>query len=689
MKHRFLFELGTEEIPAGMIRPALAELRQGFARVLDGNGVEYERILTFTTPRRLAVLVEGLAEKCPDREELVWGPPASVAFDEAGRPTKAAEGFARRQGVAPEGLEQADNERGRYVVARKVIPGRSVRELLAEALPEIIAGIPWPKTMYWSSSRFRFIRPLRWFVLLWDSEVVPFTFEGVAAGRTSRGHRLIGPAGVEIPDASRYVETLRSARVLVDVDERRRLIEQGLREAAGELQLVPDPELLETVVHLNEYTAVVRGAFDPAFLRLPREVLVTVMRHHQKYFSLVDASGALAPAFLAVINNAGDPDGSIREGHEKVLRARLEDGTFFWDADRKVRLEDRVPRLAGVLFQEKLGSYLEKTERLEALARRLAGEEELVRAAHLCKADLTTEMVREFPELQGVMGGLYAREEGYGEGVWKAIYEHYQPVSLGDPVPESRNGALLSIADRLDTLAGCFGVGIVPSGSSDPFGLRRQAQGLAEVLRVWRFEYRWAELVEAALAGYPWRDDADVEERLLDFLAQRVAFVLQRLNLPADVVRSVCAPGIAETSMADLEARARAVERLRHDENFEALAVAFKRATNLLARAGEEVPETPDPGLFREPGEMQFYEAVEAWLPRVEAARRAQDYNEAVRLIAAIRPAVDRFFDDVMVMVDDAAVRRNRLALLRRVGGTILQVVDPSQLLDRGGAEDE
>ncbi|GAB4241625.1 MAG: glycine--tRNA ligase subunit beta [Acidobacteriota bacterium] len=672
-----------------MILPALAELRRGFEEVLDAGGVERERILAFTTPRRLAVLVEGLPEKCPDREELVWGPPVSAAFDAAGRPTKAAEGFARRQGVAPERLEQAENERGRYVVARKVFPGRPVREVLADALPDIIAGIHWPKTMYWSSSRFRFIRPLRWFVLLWDADVVPFTFEGVTAGRTSRGHRLIGPAAVEIPEASAYVETLRAARVLVDVDERRRLIEAGLEEAAGELELVPDPELLETVVHLIEFPAVVRGGFDPVFLRLPREVLVTVMRHHQKYFSLVDAKGALAAAFLAVINNAGDPDGSIREGHEKVLRARLEDGAFFWDADRKVRLEERVPRLADVLFQEKLGSYLEKTQRLEALCRRLDGDEDLVTAAHLCKVDLTTEMVREFPELQGVMGGLYAREEGYGEGVWKAIYEHYRPVSLDDPVPETRNGALLSIADRLDTLAGCFGVGIVPSGSSDPFGLRRQAQGLAEVLRIWRFEYSWDELLEAALAGYPWSGDAGVKERLLDFVTQRVAFVLRRLDLPADVVRAVCAPGIAGTSMEDLEARARGVQRLRHDEDFAALAVAFKRAVNLLARAGEEVPEAPDPGLFREPGERAFHEAVEAWLPRVEAARRARDYNEAVRLIAAIRPAVDRFFDDVMVMVDDAPVRRNRLALLRRVGRTILQVVDPSQLLDRGGEDED
>ncbi|HRV07060.1 MAG TPA: glycine--tRNA ligase subunit beta [Acidobacteriota bacterium] len=687
MSHRLLFELGTEEIPASMIVPALEDLRRGMEGALAEPGLGWEEVHTFTTPRRLAVLFTGLPERCPDRGELAWGPPVSVAFDTAGRPTPAAEGFARKLGVGTDSLEQADNERGRYVVVRQVVPGIPVVDLVKEILPGVIASIRWPKTMYWTPSRFRFIRPIRWIVLLWDDEVIPFEFEGVKADRWSRGHRLIGPSRIEISEAAAYEEILRSGGILVSPGERRRIIEAGLQRISGDLQPVPDSELLETVVHLNEWPAVIKGSFSPEFLRIPAEVLVTVMRHHQKYFSLVDQEGRLAPSFVAVINNRQDADGTIREGHEKVLRARLEDAAFFWDADRKIRLSERVERLRDVLFQEKLGSYFDKTGRLVRLSNRLDPDPQLAEAARLCKADLTTEMVRELPELQGVMGGLYAREEGYPEGVWRAVYEHYRPVSLDDELPESRNGALLSVADRMDTIVGCFGAGIVPSGSSDPFGLRRQAQGAVEILRAWRFEYSLRELVESALSGFPWEEEQGVREAVLAFLEQRVSFLLERLGLARDVVRAVCATGIASASPAELEDRARAVARIRGNEDFEALAVAFKRAMNLLARSGESEVAEPDPGRLQEEGEKRFYEVLQEWVPRVRASVERKDYDRALELIAEIRPAVDRFFDDVLVMVDDASVRRNRLALLRRVVDSILMVVDPSQILVQGGGE--
>ena len=684
MSNKFLFELGTEEIPASMIDPALDQMRAAFEELLEQDEIEHDPIVMFSTPRRLAVIIDQLPERRPDREETVMGPPASVAFDESGSATAAARGFARKLGVEVGALEVMETDRGRYLALKRCLEGAPVREILAQALRDIIASISWPKTMYWTETRFRFIRPLRWFVCLWNDEVIPFRLEGVEAGRTSRGHRLIGPAQIEISDASSYVECLREACVLVDRQERFQRIAGGLEEESGGQMLVPDEGLLETVVHLNEYPTVLRGQFDPRFLEIPREVLVTVMRYHQKYFSLTEENGRLAPSFLTVLNTSGDPDGRIRRGHEKVLQARLEDAAFFWNSDRKVALKDRLSDLDHVLFQESLGTYRDKTRRVKAVCGLLEDSTELQDAAELCKVDLTTDMVRELTELQGVMGGLYAREEGYPEGVWKAIYEHYRPVSLDDALPESRNGALLSIADRLDTLVGCFGAGIVPSGSSDPFALRRQAQGLVSILLARDFEFSFDSLIDFASRNYEDLVTGEVRSQVLSFLEQRLFFLLQRSGLPQDVLRSVFAVGIG--SAPDARSRAGAVASIKGDEDFEALAAAFKRTRNLLEKAGERVGP-PDPKTFAEPGERALYEAVQALQPRLAAALARHDYLEGVRAVASIRPAVDRFFDDVLVMAEDVGLRRNRLALLQAVSDLVLSIADPSEIVQQGGAE--
>ncbi|MFZ0427427.1 MAG: glycine--tRNA ligase subunit beta [Acidobacteriota bacterium] len=684
MSNRFLFELGTEEIPASMIDPALDQMRLAFEKLLEENGIEAGAIGMSSTPRRLAVFLDGLPDKCPDREETVMGPPASVAFDEAGRPTPAATGFARKQGVEPDALEVAETDRGSYVLLRRRVQGEPVPVILGQSLETIIASISWPKTMYWTESRFRFIRPLRWFVCLWNDQVIPFRMEGVESGRTSRGHRLIGPAEVEIREASAYVEQLREACVLVDRAERLRRITQGLEAEAGRQTLVRDDGLLETVVHLNEFPSVLRGQFDPRFLEIPGEVLVTVMRYHQKYFSLKESDGKLAPAFLTVLNTTGDPDGRIRRGHEKVLQARLEDAAFFWQADRKTSLKERLPQLGHVLFQESLGTYLDKTRRLQALCRRLDTSAALQEAAELCKIDLTTDMVRELTELQGVMGGLYAREEGYPEEVWKAVYEHYRPVSLEEDPPSTREGALLSMADRLDTLVGCFGAGIVPSGSSDPFALRRQAQGLIAILLSRGFEYPLSDLVDFALDNYPQFPAGEVRAPVLAFLEQRLFFQLQRAGLPQDVLKSVFSVGIG--SVPDARDRAQAVASIKGNEDFDALAIAFKRARNLLGKADERVG-APEPGLFAEAGEEALFAAVEELRPRLRAALDSRDYLAGLRAVAAIRPAVDRFFDDVLVMADDPGQRRNRLALLQAVSDLVLSIADPSEIVQQGGTE--
>jgi len=682
MNNRFLFELGTEEIPASMIEDAVKQMCEGFERVLNENRVAVGPIRKYATPRRLAVVLEGLPDRCPDREEVVSGPPAAVAFDSAGKATPAAQGFARKMGVAVEDLKLQETERGSYLVLNRQIPGEAVPEVLRSAIPDIVRSISWPKTMYWSESRFRFIRPLRWFVCLWNEDVVPFEIEGVNSGRVSWGHRLIGVPRVEISSPDSYVESLRGAGVLVDPAERRTRIDAGLKAEAGTEELLKDDALLDTVVQLNEFPSVLRGGFDPAFLEIPGEVLVTVMRYHQKYFSLLDSEDRLAPAFLTVLNTDGDPEGSIRRGHEKVLQARLEDAAFFWKSDQKTPLRDRLDSLQHVLFQEKLGSYFEKTERLRSICRELGGDAGLDDAAALCKVDLTTDMVRELTELQGIMGGLYARQEGLPEGVWRAIYDQYRPISLDDELPETLNGALLSIADRIDTVVGCFGVGIIPTGSSDPFALRRQAQGLITILLSRDMDLRLDELVDLALRNFKSFDRDSVRETVLEFLHRRLVFLLERDGLETDVIRSVFAVGVATAT--DARERALAVAAIKGDEDFSALSAAFKRAQNLLSKAGEAVGAV-DETRFEEPGERLLFEAVSDLAPRVKGAVEQGDYLGALRGIARIRPAVDRFFEDVLVMAEEPFLRRNRLALLGAVADLVLVVADPSEIVHQGG----
>ncbi len=678
MINRFLFELGTEEIPAGMIAPAVEQLEALFKAKLQESQLEWETIKTWSTPRRLAVLVEGLPDSQDDQAEVLTGPPASVAFDKDGKPTRAAEGFARKLQVPVESLEKVSNDKGEYVSVRKLIKGKTTPEILGEMMPAVIESLNWPKNMYWTQTRFRFIRPLRWFVSLWNEQVVPFSFEGISAGRKSRGHRFLGQNEFDITRAESYPDLLRENFVIGDPEERRKIITDGLSSQSGEFEVVPDDELLETVIQLNEYPAVLRGTFAKEFLKIPGEVLVTVMRYHQKYFSLSDKNGDLQPYFLTVINTDGDPTGEIQSGHEKVLQARLEDGAFFWKTDQNKKLETRVASLETVLFQEKLGSYLDKTERVVKICKGLDSSPELASAARLCKADLTAEMVRELTELQGIMGGLYSREEGHPEEVWKAIYEHYQPVSMDDPVPESLNGKLLSIADRLDTLAGCFSVDIIPSGSSDPFGLRRQAQGLVIILKTHRINASLDELISLALANFPESkgNAGETGAKLKEFISRRIQFLLQRDGISLDVVRAVIAAGIF--SVHDVWDRAEALRQIKTEPDFEALAAAFKRSRNILAQG--DTSTRVNVSLLEEKAEKELHREYSEIDPVICKLVDQQEYLEALKTIASIRNSVDRFFDEVMVMVDDQDIRNNRLALLRTLTEKVLSIADISEI---------
>ncbi|HTT61985.1 MAG TPA: glycine--tRNA ligase subunit beta [Bryobacteraceae bacterium] len=614
----FLLEIGTEEIPDWMIHGALDSLRSE----LEGLGVTARMD---ATPRRLTARAEGLPERLPDTEERVNGPRKNA-------PEKAVEGFARKQGVSVADLSIV----GEYYTYLRKTPGRMMIDVLAEALPDIVLKITFPKTMYWTGrSGPRFIRPIRWIVALLGNDVIPFALAGVRSGNVTSGHRRLGAAAVPVAIGD-YEQRLCENFVILPAAERRKRIEDGI--AALGVRLKPDPALLETLVYLTEYPTPIAGEFDPQFLELPEEVLITVMRHHQKYFSVEDESGHLAPRFVAVMNIDADREGLVRRGNERVLRARFNDARFFWQTDQHKKLVDRVQDLAHVTFQAKLGSYLEKTERVVGLVQELGGNEHAQRAARLAKCDLTTELVKELTELQGVVGGLYARAQGEPEEVWQAIYDHYKPESMEDSIPRSHAGRLVSIADKLDTLRGCFGVGLIPTGSRDPFALRRAAQGVVKIAVEGRMSIPLASLIGG-------------DSQLAEFFEERVKFYFRDVRgFRYDEVNAATAAGWND--LPDLESRLERLARIRPTPDFEPLAASFKRIKNVLRQAQfEGGPFTAD---LLEPGpESELSDEI----------NRAKG-QPIESVIQALRPKVDLFFDKVLVNAPDPAVRANRLAML-------------------------
>ena len=666
-----------------MIPLAMGQLRVYFEKWMQQGRVPCESLLTYSSPRRLAVFLEGLPDRQPDREEIVLGPPKSIGLDEKGENTAAGQGFARKLNVPGKALEVFDTERGPYLGYRKSVPGKPVQEILQQALPEVITSLSWPKNMYWRPSRFRFIRPLRWFVALWNEEVIPFEFEGVESGNLTRGHRFLGKSEIRLSRPGDYLEKLRDNYVLADVDERRRKILQEIeRQIPPGLQVRTDDALLEEVVHLSESPSVLLGHFSEAFLEIPQEVLVTVMRRHQKYFSVTDQNGQLQSHFLTILNMPGDPQGVIRRGHEKVLKARLEDAAFFEGVDRKTPLKDRLQQLKQVLFQEKLGDYYAKTERVRQLCSELRDDPHLETAATLCKADLTTEMVREFPELQGIMGGLYARQEGYPKEVWEGIYQHYRPISPEDNCPSTQTGALLSIADKLDTIVACFGIDIIPTGSSDPFALRRQAQGIVRVLFDHQLDYSLPQLVEMAHKNFsPKKPAPKTNREVLGFLEQRVRFILQEKGIAYDVLSAVLAVGVERVH--ESYQKALALSEIKNEPDFEALAVAYKRIKNMVGGQPIELTAVSEKDLV-ESAESGLFRAYQEVGPKVEAHLKKAEYIQALRQVAGLRSSVDHFFDKVLVLTDADRLRRNRLRLLYEISQLFLRIADISEVVLAG-----
>jgi len=679
-----VFEVGTEEMPAGFIPQALKALEERFSRWLEEERIGFEGLRALGTPRRLA-LVALLEEIQRPLETLKVGPPKKVAFDLEGRPTKAAEGFARQYGLSPEDLVVVETEKGEYVAVKLRAEGRPTAELLREFLPRLILEIPLPKAMRWSDKALRFIRPVHWILAVFGGEPLSLELDGIPSGSMTYGHRFMAPGPIEVRDIKGYIEGLRGAFVLVDPEERRGRIREEVERAARSVGGTPllEEGLLEEVTNMVEWPVAVAGRFDPTFLSLPREVLITAMEHHQRYFPVVDPEGQLLPHFVAVSNTLARDMEVVRRGNERVLKARLEDARFFYQEDLKVPLKDRVERLKGVIFQAKLGTLYDKAERLVGLSARLAevlcpAKVELVRrAALLCKADLVTEMVGEFPELQGVMGREYALKSGEDPEVAQAIFEHYLPRFSGDRLPETETGAILSLAEKLDNLVGCFSVGLLPTGTSDPFALRRQAMGLIQILMAkgYRLSLKeaigWAFELLGARAERP-----EARDEVLAFILGRFEGIMASEGYEKGEIAAVLE--VQGDDLVDASKRIRALHAFRSTEDFESLAIAFKRVANILK--GQSYPDSVEEDLLKEREEEALYRAYLAVKKRVEPLLEKEDYQGALSVLVELRPTVDLFFDKVLVMTEEKALRENRLALLGALWRLFRGIADISKV---------
>ncbi len=712
----FLFEVGCEEIPARMIDAASQELRDRLQKLLERERLAPSGpVENLDTPRRLAVLASGIPAGQPDVTEQLTGPAVNIAYKD-GQPTPAAQAFAKKAGVDLSQLEKVTTPKGEYLSAKVTKKGRKTAEILAELLPKEINSIYWPKNMYWRKRGELFVRPVRWLVAMLDGEVVPVEFDGILAGDQSRGHRLLSDGVVKVPKAGApYITALEQAKVL-SRDAREKKIRKDLDAATRTIpgaRWREDKALLDTVINLTEWPAVVLGNFGPEFLVLPEEVLVTVMRDHQKYFAVEDANGKLLPHFLAVLNTDGDPQGIIRHGHERVLRARFNDARFFWQTDQKHPLRERLQWLKNVTFQKDLGSYHEKTLRVQRLASWLSesvkqngGEVRagiVHKAISLAKADLTTELVKEFTELQGIVGGLYARVQELDEGmpdanrqaIATAIYDQYKPESMEDSVPRTVEGAVVSIADKADSIAGMFSLGLQPTGSKDPFALRRQANGIVKTIAEHKLPVSLNQLFKDAHDAYRGSpaekkfSETNYAGSIRGFYRERLEFYLSDARgFKYDVVNAVLAAD--SDDVVDALARAEAVTKVRPSADFESVSIAFKRIKNILRQANESkksIASSIETAGLKEDAEKELAAQIPLTAKIVESLRAQKNYEQALLEVSKLRPAVDKFFDKVMVMVDDEKVRANRLALLQTLLKEFSTIADFSEIVTEGSKE--
>lgn len=672
----FVFEIGTEEIPAGFLSPALREIKNRFKDFLMDAALASEEVETLGTPRRLVLIARGLPVRQPDREEEILGPPRSAAFAPDGTPTRVAEGFAKARAVSVKDLSIKSTPKGDYACIRRMVLGQETTALLAEFMPKLILSLSFRKSMRWGMGKLRFARPIHWILAVFNGEVVPFSLDNISSGNLSFGHRFLAPDSFVVTDVPSYINPLHERYVMVDPKMRKKVIREKIQDKlkAKNLKWLEDTELLDEVVFLVEYPFIVLGQFDRSYLSLPQKVLVTAMREHQRYFSVIQPDGHLAPYFIAVNNTFREGMDTFVRGHERVLKARLEDAKFFFEEDIKVPLEKRVEALKGVVFHAKLGTSFEKVMRIMRLSEYLANTlntgagETVKRAAYLCKADLVSEVVGEFPSLQGTMGQIYARLSGEPEQVCKAIYEHYLPRFSDDRLPEGDGGAIVGMADRMDTIVGCFGNDLIPTGAADPFGLRRASLAIIRIILT--KDYRLSLLDWAAQSARLLSEKVHVpiitlQQMIQDFFAVRFRGYLQAEGIAFDTIESVIAKEFDDIS--DSYKRVKVFHGFRQDPAFASLMLSFKRVVNILEGQTVDSDKRPEPSLMKEDAENALYKEVSGIQDKFVSLMEREDYHAALKLISSLKPIVDRFFDEVLVMDPDESLRRNRLLLLTHI----------------------
>ncbi|MFC4305593.1 glycine--tRNA ligase subunit beta [Cohnella boryungensis] len=691
MAKDLLLEIGLEEVPARFVRAAMEQLKDKTVKWLTDSRLSYGEVKAYATPRRLAVLVSALADKQEDVTEDVKGPSRKIAYDESGAWSKPALGFARSQGVEPEALFLREVGGVEYVYATKSSLGVETAALLPEALPALVTSLTFPKNMRWGDYELRYVRPIRWLVALHGSDVVPFEITGVASGNVSRGHRFLGKDAV-IDQPSSYVERLLAEQVIVEVEQRQKEIVEGINRLAADRgwNIAVKDDLLEEVLFLVETPSVLSGSFDPAFLEIPQEVLITSMREHQRYFPVLDGQGRLLPHFVTVRNGDSTSIDVVSKGNEKVLRARLSDAKFFYAEDKKLVIADALAKLENIVYHEELGTVADKVRRVRKVADRIAqrlrlepeAEKDVSRTADICKFDLVSQMVYEFPELQGIMGEDYARLAGERESVARAINEHYSPRNAGDKPAASLVGAVVGIADKLDTIVGCFSIGIIPTGSQDPYALRRQAAGIVSTLLAHELDVTLEELFRIALdvqaeRGLK-REAHDIAKDLQEFFVLRVKNVLSEQAIRYDVVDAVLGAGAYDVRRTILRAHAlQAVTSEATKADFRPAVEAFNRVCNLAAKADSK---QVDAGLFADEAETKLYEAWQQAHGQFLNAFTEKDMDGALSALSSLSSPVTAFFEAVMVMAEDEALRRNRLAVLALVADDVKQFADFSKL---------
>jgi len=686
MSAELFLELGTEEIPAGFIPRALNDIQRLLCKELENARIGYGEIKTFATPRRLAISIADVARQQQRQELELTGPPARIAFDADGKPTKAAEGFARTNGVSVDELKTIETEKGEYLFLSKVIEGGESAEQMPEILSRVVSKIQFKKSMRWKDLDVRFARPMHWIVATFGGDVVPFTFGDLQSGNVSRGHRFMAPEEFTVSGVEDYITSAEKQFVVPDIGKRKALIKvqlEALEERLGG-RINPDEDLLEEVTFLVETPQALAGAIEERFLQLPPELLITSMREHQRYFTLLDKQDKLLPNFITIANTLANDPRVVIAGNERVLKARLSDAMFFWQEDQKSKLETRLEPLKKVVYQAKLGTSYEKIERFSELACGLAEQlspEDLAltkRAALLAKCDLETGMVYEFPELQGVMGREYALLEGEDPRVAKAIFEHYLPTQAGGELPSDHVGAFVSLADKIDSICGCFSVGLIPTGTADPYALRRCAIGILAIILDRGYAISIPELVAKSVALLEAKRQRPAEEIVADvveFIRLRLVNMLTGQDYPADVVDSVLSAAFSEP--VDAVDRVKALAALKGREDFEPLAVAFKRVGNIIKGGLEQDVDT---ALFEADCEKQLFEQLQQVQAKVAELVAGRNYPAALETIAGLRAPVDAFFEGVMVMAEDQAVKNNRLALLTSIAGLFKGVADFSRI---------